>query len=202
MSNTPHPGPDLPESAVSDPSMDDILASIRRILSEEDEQHASDAPHDGDDDVLTLDSSMLLEPDTPAPPPDELPPPQPEPLAPSDVAPSVVVPSVVVPSVVVPSFVAPALPPLPPVEAPIMSQPNSLLSSTVAATATQAMSELVNSLHTERQTAVYRGGPTLEDLVRDEMRPLLATWLDTHLPEMVERVVRNEIERLAGRALA
>ena len=197
MSNTPHSGPDFPESAVSDPSMDDILASIRRILSEEDEQHASDAPHDGDDDVLTLDSSMLLEPDTPAPPPDELPPPQPEPLAPS-----VVAPSVVVPSVVVPSFVAPALPPLPPVEAPIMSQPNSLLSSTVAATATQAMSELVNSLHTERQTAVYRGGPTLEDLVRDEMRPLLATWLDTHLPEMVERVVRNEIERLAGRALA
>ena len=82
-----------------------------------------------------------------------------------------------------------------------MTQPSSLLSTATATLATQAMSQLVSSLHTDRQTAVYRGGPTLEDLVRDEMRPLLASWLDTHLPEMVERVVRSEIERLAGRAM-
>jgi len=37
---------------------------------------------------------------------------------------------------------------------------------------------------------------TLEDLVRDEMRPLLKEWLDTHLPPMVERLVRAELERL------
>jgi len=180
LSNTPHPGPDLPENAGSDPSMDDILASIRRILSEEDEQHASVAPDDDDGEVLTLDSSMLLVTDDPSPPPNA-PPAALEPPA--------------------PIFVAPIPLPLPPVDEPIMTQTNSLLSADVAAAATQAMTQLVSSLHTERQTAVYRGGPTLEDLVRDEMRPLLASWLDTHLSEMVERVVRSEIERLAGRAL-
>ena len=37
---------------------------------------------------------------------------------------------------------------------------------------------------------------TLEDLVRDEIRPLMKEWLNTHLPPMVERLVRAELERL------
>ena len=41
--------------------------------------------------------------------------------------------------------------------------------------------------------------PTIEDLVREEMRPLLKEWLDTHLPPLVERLVRAEIERLVNR---
>jgi cell pole-organizing protein PopZ len=46
---------------------------------------------------------------------------------------------------------------------------------------------------------VYRGGPTIEDLVRAEIRPVLKSWLDNYLPEIVERLVRMEIERVAGR---
>ena len=42
---------------------------------------------------------------------------------------------------------------------------------------------------------------TLEDLVREMLRPMLKTWLDDNLPGMVERLVRAEIERVArGRA--
>ena len=37
----------------------------------------------------------------------------------------------------------------------------------------------------------------LLDLARDMIRPLLKTWLDDNLPSMVERMVRQEIERVA-----
>ena len=39
----------------------------------------------------------------------------------------------------------------------------------------------------------------VEELVRDELRPMLKTWLDTYLPPLVERLVRAEIERVVGR---
>jgi cell pole-organizing protein PopZ len=61
------------------------------------------------------------------------------------------------------------------------------------------MGTLIRTLTAERHTAVYRGGPTLEDMVRDEMRPMLKEWLDANVPAMVERIVRSEIERMAGR---
>jgi cell pole-organizing protein PopZ len=48
---------------------------------------------------------------------------------------------------------------------------------------------------------VHSGGPTLEDVVRAEIRPLLKTWLDVNLPPLVERLVRAEIERVVGRAV-
>ena len=38
---------------------------------------------------------------------------------------------------------------------------------------------------------------TLEDLVREMLRPMLKTWLDDNLPSMVERIVRAEIERVS-----
>ena len=38
---------------------------------------------------------------------------------------------------------------------------------------------------------------TLEDLVREMLRPMLKTWLDDNLPGLVERLVRAEIERVA-----
>jgi hypothetical protein len=46
---------------------------------------------------------------------------------------------------------------------------------------------------------VHTGGPTIEDIVREELRPLLKAWLDANLPPMVERLVRTEIERVVGR---
>ena len=38
---------------------------------------------------------------------------------------------------------------------------------------------------------------TLEDLVKEMLRPMLKTWLDDNLPGMVERIVRAEIERVS-----
>ena len=51
----------------------------------------------------------------------------------------------------------------------------------------------------ERTAVVHRGGPSIEDVVREEIRPLLKEWLDAHLPPLVERLVRAEIERVVGR---
>ena len=48
---------------------------------------------------------------------------------------------------------------------------------------------------------VRSNGPTIEDIVREELRPLLKAWLDANLPPMVERLVRAEIERVVGRAV-
>jgi uncharacterized protein len=41
---------------------------------------------------------------------------------------------------------------------------------------------------------------SLEDIVRDLLRPLLQTWLDEHLPGIVERLVQEEITRVVGEA--
>jgi hypothetical protein len=40
-------------------------------------------------------------------------------------------------------------------------------------------------------------GRTLESLVRELLRPMLKHWLDDHLPPMIERIVREEIQRMA-----
>ncbi len=47
---------------------------------------------------------------------------------------------------------------------------------------------------------IVRSGETsVEGLVREMMRPMLAQWLDANLPEIVERLVKAEIARIAGK---
>jgi cell pole-organizing protein PopZ len=47
------------------------------------------------------------------------------------------------------------------------------------------------------QTVLVQNARTLEDLVREMLRPMLKTWLDDNLPGTVERLVRGEIERVS-----
>ena len=49
-----------------------------------------------------------------------------------------------------------------------------------------------------RQRTAPRG-PTLEELVMEQLTPMLARWLDEHLPAIVERVVERELRLLARR---
>ncbi len=161
--------------------MEDILASIRRILNEDEAPKSAPDPeeHSG---VLMLDSSMMV-PETPAETPPAPPPPEARPEPPPilehkplpDPEPSA----------------APPPTPLPP------STP--LVAPAAAAAAGASVDALMRTLASERSTAVQRGGPTIEDLVRIEIRPLLKDWLDLHLPPLVERLVRAEIERVVSR---
>ena len=83
-----------------------------------------------------------------------------------------------------------------------MSSPaSSLMGAEAAAAATTSVGSLLRTLSAERTTQVYTGGPTIEDVVRAELRPLLKQWLDTNLPSLVERLVRAEIERVVSRAV-
>jgi cell pole-organizing protein PopZ len=50
------------------------------------------------------------------------------------------------------------------------------------------------------QPQIVRSGETsLEGLVREMLRPMLAQWLETHLPAIVDRMVQAEIARIAGK---
>jgi uncharacterized protein len=57
-----------------------------------------------------------------------------------------------------------------------------------------AVDSAFNSL---AQTVLVQNARTLEDLVREMLRPMLKSWLDDNLPGMVERLVRAEIERVS-----
>ena len=54
-----------------------------------------------------------------------------------------------------------------------------------------------SAFNTLAQTVLVQNARTLEDLVREMLRPLLKSWLDDNLPGMVERIVRAEIERVS-----
>jgi cell pole-organizing protein PopZ len=70
--------------------------------------------------------------------------------------------------------------------------------SRAAAAAFSRLGELPSGRAAAGELVVGGAGLTLEDIVRDALRPLLQTWLDDHLPGIVERLVRDEIARVAG----
>ncbi len=57
-----------------------------------------------------------------------------------------------------------------------------------------AVSAAFGSLAT---TILSENSRTIEDLVREMLRPMLKAWLDDNLPGLVERMVRAEIERVS-----
>ena len=171
--------------------MEDILASIRRILNEDEATSEANEPDDGAkrDDMLVLDSTMMVShTEASVAVPEPVFEPEPEAAAPvSHVAPPAVIE-------------AATLRPQPAALMEAMPSPN-LLAPEAAAAAASSVGNLLRTLTAGRATQVYSGGPTLEDLVRSELRPMLKEWLDVNLPPVVERLVRAEIERVVGRAV-
>ncbi len=68
-------------------------------------------------------------------------------------------------------------------------QPQMLSRSTVS-----AVESAFNSL---ANTVLSNNARTLEDLVKEMLRPMLKSWLDDNLPGLVERIVKAEIERVS-----
>ena len=68
--------------------------------------------------------------------------------------------------------------------------PASIMSPVTAAAVDSAFNALA-------QTVLVQNAKTLEDLVKEMLRPMLQHWLDNNLPTLVERLVRQEIERVA-----
>ena len=65
-----------------------------------------------------------------------------------------------------------------------------LLSAEANVAVTAAFNNLANTILSSQAR-------TLEDLVKDMLRPMLKSWLDHNLPTLVERLVREEIERVS-----
>ncbi|MBR0665563.1 DUF2497 domain-containing protein [Roseomonas hellenica] len=175
--------------------MEDILASIRRILNEDDAQPSA-APPEAEPFALT--EAMLVGGDAPAADAPAAPPAE-TPTPPAAVEPPPAVPPEPEPE---PMTETAAPPPATPEPAPSLPEAANLLAPAAAAAAAASVGNLLRAVSADRHAAVHRGGPTIEDLVREEIRPLLKAWLDEHLPPMVERLVRTEIERVVGRALS
>jgi cell pole-organizing protein PopZ len=54
-----------------------------------------------------------------------------------------------------------------------------------------------SAFHSLANTVLGQNARTLEDLVKEMLRPMLKSWLDDNLPGLVERIVRAEIERVS-----
>ncbi len=94
------------------------------------------------------------------------------------------------PQVPASTYQAPAYdPPPPPAEQEVV-QARPLLSSST-------MASVESAFHTLAGTVLSNNARTLEDLVKEMLRPMLKSWLDDNLPNMVEKIVRAEIERVS-----
>jgi uncharacterized protein len=221
-----------------EPSMEEILASIRRIIADEDGGKTAKPPEpaapkppppvarpappppppappaaagNGQTEIDT----MLAELDQPAAPE----PPKPEPpkftaaVAPPDIL-DLTEANVAAtpPPGPAPTFrtidgdsdvVFTERPPPPPPEPPprmiedvprpvaeMSAADRGLLSSDSAAAVDSAFNALAH-------TILGQNARTLEDLVKEMLRPMLKSWLDDNLPGLVERIVRAEIERVS-----
>jgi cell pole-organizing protein PopZ len=80
--------------------------------------------------------------------------------------------------------------PPPPLETPAAPQPQQILSHSTVSAVESAFNTLAN-------TVLSNNARTLEDLVKEMLRPMLKSWLDDNLPGLVERIVKAEIERVS-----
>jgi cell pole-organizing protein PopZ len=84
----------------------------------------------------------------------------------------------------------PAYEPPPFFESPAPPPPHQILSRSTVSAVESAFNSLAN-------TVLSNNARTLEDLVKEMLRPMLKSWLDDNLPGLVERIVKAEIERVS-----
>ena len=78
----------------------------------------------------------------------------------------------------------------PPFESTPAPAPQQILSRSTVSAVESAFNSLAN-------TVLSNNARTLEDLVKEMLRPMLKSWLDDNLPGLVERIVKAEIERVS-----
>ncbi|WP_109260753.1 DUF2497 domain-containing protein [Hyphobacterium indicum] len=207
------------EAAENEPSMEEILASIRRIIDEDE---------DGGEAEAAAESPAADEPaeeatPEPAPEPAAEAPSEPEPVAEAPAEPEPADDEVLEltdkidevgggtdPLALDDDLMivdreedepAPQPEPEPVAEAapeaapqPAAEEDDSLVGAPAATAAAGAFDALAENLR-----VASADGLTLEGIVREMMRPMLKDWLDTNLPRIVEEKVEAEIERISRR---
>ncbi|HEX6866435.1 MAG TPA: DUF2497 domain-containing protein [Caulobacteraceae bacterium] len=169
----------MSDQTAPEPTMEEILASIRRIISEDDappEADADDARLDEDgalEDAEAFAEDMAAAPEDTAeaePEPD----PEPEPAA-----------SAADPEPAPEPEHRSAPPPRP------IHRDEPLVGRIAESASVAAFREL------SAATSPAGKGRTLEDLAREMLQPMLREWLDQNLPRIVEAAVRDEVERIS-----
>jgi cell pole-organizing protein PopZ len=190
--------------------MEEILASIRRIISEDDsaapppEAAPADAPEpDFDNEVLELSEPVMEMPETVSPDFD------------FDALPVDDEPEVVLEEIIVEDRweepepePAPAPPPTPVAAAPVYApapepEPTpfpfdqGLVSNPIADKASSVFQKLAPNT---TLPGMFISGNTVEAMVGELIKPMLKDWLDANLPRIVEEKVEAEVARIARRS--
>jgi len=193
----------MSEPTSQEPTMEEILASIRRIISE-DEVPAEEGAEEAEE--------AEEEPDTETEPDDEpMEEPEPEPVAAFEPEPAPVFddeddildltepykapePAPVFQSEDLEAYApVPARPDPVPMPMPVIEEP--IVSHVAEVAAASAFGHLAQTI------AMPGHGRTLEDVVRELLRPMLKTWLDENLPTIVQATVDEEVSRISRRRL-
>ncbi len=177
-----------------EPSMDDILASIRKIISDDEARAQGAGPR-----PAVVPPAIV--------PPTIVPPTM---TSPSRTASNedVLLLTDIVEEPEAMSNVEPANPaemPQPSAEQVPPPKADALVGAGVAGVASSAFARLNQAVQDSVPAPAATnpgpsvGGQTIEELVKEMLRPMLKDWLDTNLPPMVERYVEREIARLTRR---
>ena len=164
--------------ANAEPSMEDILSSIKRIIAEDTDATLSGPRVKRPVGLSPMSATSVADEG------DE----EPEVLELTD-------PVAVEPAV---AEIAPVQPPKTAETAPAATRPEKkpALVSPKTVDASRSSLAALSALIVQPEVA---GSDTLEGLVREMLKPMLADWLDAKLPDMVERLVAQEIARITAR---
>jgi len=206
--------------------MEDILSSIKRIIAEDSEatlagprvkrsvglsplSRLDQAGQADEDEVLELTDPVAVEPaEEPAPvtraPAVQVAPPETQvDQAPGDAKPAKAKAAEAQPAEAQPAEAnsaearpAEARPATRKAAEPKAAEVSPTLVSPTTAEASRSSLAALSALIVKPETA---GSDTLEGLVREMLKPMLADWLDANLPEIVERQVAQEIARISAR---
>lgn len=192
----------MTDTTAQEPTMEEILASIRRIISEDDAPaaEATPAPEPEPEPAPVV---MDATPPVPEPEPEEeeeeildltdrYEAPAAETIGDLDVtAPADPEPEPFPTSFAEPERPAPSTP----------AEPyDSLVGDSAAAASASAFAGLSAAFRQPEPVPTGGVGPTIDDLARSLLRPMLKDWLDANLPGIVEAAVRKEVERIARSA--
>ncbi len=225
-------------SAAQEPTMEDILASIRRIISDEETPEAeAPASTEGESPAAMSEEDLDKLFDDPGNPdePDEAPAeaeaaeiaaPEPEDAEPAAAADEgevlelsvdqevAEIPDLVEAEIGI-DFIEPETAPFDddlnaveaPAPEPAETEPETVVPEAVVDDHAEAPAGNLLSAETDNavslafhdlaSTILSNNARTLEDLVKEMLRPMLKSWLDDNLPSLVERLVRAEIERVS-----
>jgi cell pole-organizing protein PopZ len=180
-----------------EPSIEEILESIRQIISDDGDTQEEPAAEEASADILDLTEIINPEPAVSLEMVD--PPPAEEPAA-AEQPQIVEEPKAEVPPQVMEEAPEPITQPTT-MDKPMKDDQNSLLSAQTADAATEQLSKLLEgNVAVEKDEIARTGKVTLEEMTYELMKPLLKTWLDQNLPGIIEKLVQKEVEKLSRRA--